>query len=81
MKLCNKYNITETAPTPLSSTFVAENYIESGMSVAIPIKQYQTIIGDIMWLTITYDITHAMSVLSQKTHYCTHVIMMKPNMS
>ena len=40
--------------------------------MAIVIKQYQTIIGDILWLTISrYDITHAMSVLSQKTHYCT----------
>jgi len=71
-KLFVKYDITgESAPTPLSSSFVTENYIENGTSVAIPIKQYQTILGDILWLIFTrYDIQHAMSALSQKTHYC-----------
>ena len=67
-----KYNITgESVPTPLSSSFVTENYIENGMSAAIPIKQYQTILGDLLWLIFTrYDIQHGLSVLSQKTHYC-----------
>ena len=70
-KLITKYGITQTAPTPLSSTFTTENYIVSRTSEPIPIKIYQSIIGDIIWLTITrYDIQLGMSVLSQKTHYC-----------
>ena len=71
-KLLAKYNISgDSAPTPLSSSFTTEDYIESGMSLAIPIKHFQSILGDVIWLTITrYDIQHAMSALSQKTHYC-----------
>ena len=61
-----------SVPTPLSTSFVAESYIDLQASAAIPIKQYQTILGDILWLIFTrYDVQHAMSVLSQKTHYCT----------
>ena len=43
----------------------------SRASPAANLKQYQIILGETIWLTITrYDIHHAMSVLSQKTHYC-----------
>jgi hypothetical protein len=47
-KLFVKYGIDESAPTPLSSSFVSESYIDNQMSVAMPIKQYQTILGDIL---------------------------------
>lgn len=64
-KLFAKYGIYDSVPTPLSTSFVAESYIDLQASAAIPIKQYQTILGDILWLIFTrYDVQHAMSVLA-----------------
>lgn len=71
-KLIAKYNIVKTAPTPLPSNFSLENYSDSGVSPTFPIKQYQEAVGDVMWIMQTrFEIVHGMSMVSQKTHFCT----------
>ena len=71
-KLLAKYNIVKTASTPLPSNFNLENYLLGALSPAVPIKQYQEAVGDVMWVMQTrFEIVHAMSLVSQKTHFCT----------
>ena len=55
LKLIAKYDISESAPTPLSSGYTFENYIENGMSKAIPIVQFQKILGDMMCKNIFHS--------------------------
>ena len=74
IELMRKYGITRTALTPLSSAFTGENYVASGASVPIPIADYQTIVGDITWLTVSRpDIVFPASAVAQKTHCCSEI--------
>ena len=69
--LAIKYDINAHVTTPLSTTFSGEDYVASGKSEAIDIKTYQTIVGDIAYLTMTrFEVLYPLSAVSQKTHYC-----------
>ena len=69
--LAIKYGINAHVTTPLSTTFSGEDYVASGKSEAIDIKTYQTIVGDIAYLTMTrFEVLYPLSAVSQKTHYC-----------
>jgi hypothetical protein len=53
------------------TTFSGEDYVASGKSEAIDIKIYQTIVGDLAYLTMTrFEVLFPLSAVSQKTHYC-----------
>ena len=69
-KLMAKYSIVKKSDTPLSSVFTGEDYVSSGVSKAVSMRQYQEIVGDVTWLTLTrFDIMLAVSKVAQKTHY------------
>ena len=71
-KLMVKYNIDNTAPTPLPSNWSLSNHIMDGSSVPIAQKTYQQIVGDVIYLGLTgIAILHANSAVAQKTQYCT----------
>jgi hypothetical protein len=71
-KLMVKYNINNTAPTPLPSNWSLSNHIMDGSSVPIAQKTYQQIVGDVIYLGLTgIAILHANSAVAQKTQYCT----------
>ena len=58
---------TKYAATPLSTTFSGEDYVASGKSEAIDIKTYQTIVGDLAYLTMTrFEVLYPLSAVSQK---------------
>ena len=70
-ELIRKYGITSTALTPLSSSFSGEDYIASGLSTAKNLAEYQQLVGDVTWLTMTrYDVVYPASAVAQKTGYC-----------
>jgi hypothetical protein len=70
-ELIRKYGITSTALTPLSSSFSGEDYIASGVSTAKDLAEYQQLVGDVTWLTMTrYDVVYPASAVAQKTSYC-----------
>jgi len=72
--LAIKYGVDTHATTPLSTTFSGEDYVASGKSEAIDIKLYQTIVGDIAYLTMTrFEVVYPLSAVSQKTHYCSRL--------
>jgi hypothetical protein len=71
-KLVKKYDIKKTAVTTLPSNFTQTNYLTSGESEAVDIRDYQQLTGDLIYLQLTNSaIPYAISAVSQKTQHCT----------
>ena len=71
-KLIEKYGIKKTAVTTLPSNFTQTNYLTSGESEAIDIRDYQRLTGDIIYLQLANTaIPYAISAVSQKTQHFT----------
>ena len=70
--LQSSYDIKKTAVATLPSNFTQANYLASGESEAIDRRDYQQLIGDLIYLQLANTaIPYAISAVSQKTQHCT----------